>query len=531
MAKILITGTLHPSAIEALRSLPEAIVLNKPECSKEELYSLVEDVDVLVTRSETAVDADLFAKAKQLRIVARAAVGVANIDLAEATRRGILVLNTPGQNTNSAAELTLGLLLSMFRKIPEAHQHVLDGEWERHRFLGHELKDKTIGIVGLGNVGHRVALFAHGFEMRVVGYDPYISDQRFKKYDVEPCRSLKELCERVDVLTVHTPLNSETRGLIDRSLLQMMKPQGWVLNVARGGIIDEDALLSCLQEEHIAAAGIDTWVGEPEISKDLVEHPRVYKTPHIGATTVQAQKAIADEVVKQIGKALNGSVVDSPVNFPLSLEDENPLNASYAVLAEKLARFIGQVLDFQPNRMILQRQGALAQDDGQLIKLGWMKGYAHHKVDGYVSYVNAEDCFQRLGVSLQSESPLSTRNYHTKGDLWVIVENDHSEALMIGGTVYDGQHMRLTDLNGFQFDVNPQGCFLVIENEDKPGVIGQIGTVLGRCGMNIDSFDLSRKTVGGDAMALIRVDEFRKDALDKLAALPHIRKVRQVSID
>jgi D-3-phosphoglycerate dehydrogenase / 2-oxoglutarate reductase len=321
--RVLITGKLHPVVMSTLNSPPLDLtppasleIIEMPDCSREMLESQIHNCDVLITRSETDVDAKLLALGKNLKVIARAAVGYGNIDLQAATEMGVLVVNTPGKNTNSAAELTLALLLSCFRHVPAAHVSTSGGNWNRHKFSGRELFGKTIGIVGLGNVGHRVAQFARGFDMTVFAYDPYLSDEVFRKHKVVRKHSLQEMLPHCDVLSVHTPLNKETTGLIQTSELSLLPKGSVVVNAARGGIISEKDLLQHLQTGHVIAAGIDTWDNEPKPLTALVSHPNVVSTPHIGASTDEAQIRIGETVAVQVLKALRGEIVDFPVNLP-----------------------------------------------------------------------------------------------------------------------------------------------------------------------------------------------------------------------
>ena len=406
---ILITGALHEQALAAFKMRAKASGMGTsdfseisyhPDCSRTELMSLVKSAHVLVTRSETDGDREVIDAAPDLRIIARAAVGVGNIDISYATEKGILVINCPGKNTNSAAELTMGLLLAMLRNIPQAHQSMKQGAWDRPRFTGHEARGLRIGIVGLGNVGHRVAKFAHGFDMEVFAYDPYIAPHVFERHGAKPCKSLRELTENVDILTVHVPLNQETRGMVNGEILDLMPKGSRVLNVARGGVIGEVDLLKRMESGQISGAGIDTWDKEPKPLAALVQHPHVWGTPHIGASTDEAQLAIGETIVEQVFKAIEGGVVDYPVNLPEVGVIDNALLRSYALLAEKIGALMGQMLEFNPSRVELGYRGDLAKLDHSLIRLSWMKGYTTQVVVDYVSFVNVPSHTEKLGLKV-----------------------------------------------------------------------------------------------------------------------------------
>ena len=482
-----------------------------------------------MTRSETDVDREVIDAAPDLKIIARAAVGVGNIDIPYATEKGILVINCPGKNTNSAAELTLGMLMGMFRNLPQAHATLKQGGWDRHRFTGRELKGKTIGIVGLGNVGHRVAKFARGLDMEVLAYDPYIAPAVFERNGARAVSDLKELARSVDILTVHVPLNKETKGMVDGGVLDAMKPGSWVVNAARGGVITEQDLVKRLDSGHIAGAALDTWDSEPKPLAALLNHPKVWAAPHIGASTVEAQIAIGQTIVEQVNKAIEGGVVDYPINLPAVGIIDQPLLKAYAVLAEKLGALIGQIIDFNPSKVELSYRGNLAHLDPALVKLSLMKGYANQVVDEWVSFVNVESLFSRLGLELTEKQDPDFQSY--KSALKVHVTAPQGKSLTVGGVVFDDQYLRISLINDFYFEMEPTGSMLVVENNDRPGVIGDLGHFLAKNGVNIDSFELSRNRKGGKAMALIKVDSdtgtIDTDAMEKI---PNVNSVKTVTL-
>ncbi len=530
--EILITGALHEQALTAFKAHVHGRdhrISYHPDCSRSELMSLVKSARVLVTRSETDVDREVIDAAPDLRVIARAAVGVGNIDIPYATEKGILVINCPGKNTNSAAELTFGLLLAMLRNIPQAHQSLKQGAWDRHRFTGNEARGLRIGIVGLGNVGHRIAKFAHGFDMDVYAYDPYIAPHVFERHGAKPCKSLRDLAENVDVLTVHVPLNQETRGMVNGEILDLMPHGSRVLNVARGGVIGEMDLLNRLESGQISGAGIDTWDKEPKPMTALVQHPHVWCTPHIGASTDEAQLAIGETIVEQVFKAIEGGVVDYPVNLPEVGVIDHALLRSYALLAEKIGALMGQMLDFNPSRVELGYRGDLAKLDHSLIRLSWMKGYTAHVVDDYVSFVNVTSHIEKLGLNVVEVEDSDSASY--KSALRVMLTGAGGKSLMVGGIVFDETYLRISAVNDFMFEIDPSGTLILVENHDKPGVIGDVGHYLASKGINIDSFELSRNRKGGKAMALIKVDGER-GAIDikSMSTLPNIVNVRVANL-
>ena len=535
--KVLITGKLHPVALNILNNPPAGFALplplnivNKPDCSREELLQEVATAHVLCTRSETTIDAEVLHAAKSLSLVARAAVGYGNIDLKAATDLGILVMNTPGKNTNSAAELTMGLLLSMFRNLGEAHQTVRNGGWDRHRFTGQELMGKTIGLLGLGNVGHRVAQFARGFDMKVIAYDPYIADSVFKKHGAIKAKSLEEMLDCIDVLSVHTPLNSETRGMIGEVELMKLRKGAWVVNAGRGGIIDEQALLKQLNNGYLSGAALDTWEKEPHILEELRINPKVYAaTPHIGASTLEAQKRIGETVAMQILKALRGEIVDSPVNLPSIQAQNSNVSTAFTILAEKCARLGSQIMSFNPKTIHAQVNADLNKEDLRVLRLALAKGFIAATSDEFVSYVNVERLLEKRGLDVKIE--LSNAKQVRSNGIGVTIEGSQAqESCFISGVLFDNQHVRLTEISGYEFEIEPSGHMLVIQNHDRPGVVGDVGTFLAKNQVNIAQFELSRNSQQNRAMAIVKIDgNLEDELLGQIRKLPNIISARSIS--
>lgn len=529
IAEVLITGALEADALVQFQKYRGFHVHYHPDCSRSDLLKLTAEAHVLVTRSETNVDREVIDASPKLKVIARAAVGVGNIDIDYATEKGILVINTPGKNTNSAAEMTMALLLALLRNVPQAYVEIKKGGWDRHRFTGKELRGKRIGIVGLGNVGHRVAKFAQGFDMEVFAYDPYISPEVFVRYGVKAVDSLKDLATRVDILTLHVPLNKETKGMVTADVLQAMPKGSYLLNAARGGIVGETDLLAALNSGQIAGAGIDTWETEPKPNRDLIAHDRVIGAPHIGASTIEAQVAIGRTIFEQCVKAVEGAVVDYPVNLPDVAVIDHPLLKAYAVLAEKLGSMVGQILRFNPNQVLMSYRGNLAGLDHTIVRMSWMKGYAAQVVDGFVSFVNVTSHFDKMGIRIFEKEDPSFAGY--KSAIKCEVVGADGQKLTIGGIVFDDSYLRISLVDDFYFEVAPEGYLVLLENHDRPGVIGDVGHFLGSKGINIDSFELSRNKRGGMAMALIRVDsEMTAEHVREMEQIRNVTRVRSVHL-
>ncbi len=526
MYRVLVTGAIHEKGIEQLEQEPDLEVDFRPDLPLPEVIQIIEPYHCIISRSETPVQKELIEKAVNLKVIARAAVGIGNIDVDYATEKGVLVINTPGKNTNSAAELTMGLLLDVMRKVTPAHQNMQRGGWDRHQFTGFELMGKTIGIIGLGNVGHRMAQFARGFDMNVVAYDPYITDEVFQRHRAQKM-SLADLLTQSDIISLHTPKNKETIGMIGSKEIAKMKRGSIILNAARGEIVDEMALLDAIKSKHIAGAGIDTWSVEPLEENIFQDFPQVVMTPHIGASTVEAQIRIAESIAEQVPRALRGEIVDFPINMPqIQMLDDKQVS-SYSVLAEKLGSFTAQYIDFNPTHLEIKYRGSLAKQDCSLLRLAFLKGFLKYSQD-YVSYVNADQIAESVGLHVSGAEDPGFSDYESAIKFILMAQAEEFE---IGGVVFSGIHPRITLINNFVFEIAPEGIVLVAKNKDYPGMIGVIGTILGEHRINIAQFELSRNVRGGEAMSLIRVDDdIPESVIEELKCHEGITQVKKIVI-
>jgi len=510
MYKILITGSIHQIGLEILCKEKDIEIQYAPDLAFAEIFKIIAPFHCILSRSETPVTRELIDEAPNLKVIARAAVGIGNIDVNYATEKGILVINTPGKNTNSAAELTIGLLLSAIRKIIPAHSHMSKLKWDRHIFTGMELFGKTIGIIGLGNVGHRVARYAKAFEMEVLAYDPYIAEEVFERYHAEKC-TLDELISSADIITLHVPKTEETTGMIGAEEFSRMKSGVVILNTARGGIIQEKSLLEELKSGRVAAAGIDTWEVEPPKHNPFRDLPQVVMSPHVGASTTEAQKRIAESIATQTSRALRGEVVDYPVNMPSVQVLGSGLVSSYTSLAEKLGVFSSQYIEFTPTNLEISYRGKLARYDGTLLRLCFLKGLLQSKQD-YVSYVNADQQAENVGLHIEEIDDSGFTDYESALKCTLFASG---RQFTIGGVVFSGPHPRINLINSFVCEFEVEGTILATTNQDRPGMVGVLGTCLGKNGVNIDQFQLSRNTRGGEALSLIRVDDDLPDSVVK----------------
>lgn len=511
MKKILITGALHPVALQRFEKEQDIEVNYQPDLPFAEVLKIIENYDCILSRSETDINQELIDHGKNLSVIARAAVGIGNIDIEYATKKGILVFNTPGKNTNSAAELALMLMLSVIRKLTLAHTSMVDNHWNRHQFTGTELQGKTVGLIGLGNVGHRVARFLNSFDCQVICYDPYVSKEYCEKHRAQQV-ALNQLIQESDIISIHTPKNKETINMIDQKEIERMKDGVVLINTARGGLYNESALAAGLENKKIAGAGIDTWDIEPVIAHPLKQYENVVMTPHIGASTNEAQERIAASVSENTIKALKGQIVSSPVNLPDLNMFGGQEASKYSELAGHLGTFSCQYLDkdFYPKRIEFLYRGNLEVNDWALIKLTYLKEFLNNITDITVSYVNAMQVAESRGLEIIEKEDKEFSDYESAIRISIIGEKGD---LSIGGTVFGRNNQRISYINGYVFEVAPQGMILAIEATDSPGVIGHVGTVLAAYGININQFEFSRDPSGKHAMALVVVDDEVSDAV------------------
>ena len=528
MYRVLITGAIHPTGVKQLQAESDLQVDFRPDIPLSEILSMISSYHCLIVRSETPVHRELIDAATELKVIAVAAVGVANVDVDYATQKGILVVNTPGKNTNSAAELSFALLLAAMRKIVTADANMRKLGWDRHRFTGPELMHKTIGIVGLGNVGHRMARFCLGFYMRVIAYDPYIPDETFARHRVEKV-DWDTLVRESDIISLHVPKTRETIGMIKAETIAAMKKGVVLVNAARGGIIEERAFLDALRSGHVAAAGIDTWPTEPPKENPFAEFSQVVMTPHIGASTPEAQERVAQAIAEQVPRALRGGIVDYPVNMPQIRMLEGDTMTAYTVLCEKLGLFSAQYMNFSPTNLEISLRGDIAGNDCTLLRLAFLKGYLKWS-HAFVSYVNADQRAQSVGLAVTMRDVLDFKGYQSAIKF---VFSNGQEQFSIGGVVFSGPHPRIALVDEFPFEIEPEGTFLAIGSRDRLGVVSAIASVLDRNRIQISNFEFSHNDDKKRSMFLIRVGGKKgvsDEVLNELAEQEHITLVRKIEM-
>lgn len=527
MMKIIVTEKLAETGVEVLKQSMDVEVDLRYDIPREELLDIIEDYDAMIVRSNTMVNDELYQKAKKLKVVGRAGNGVDNIDMSGATNRGIIVVNTPDSNSVSACELTITLMLSAARNIVRHDNRLREKVWSRNGLQGRELLGKTVGIIGLGRIGALVCARLQSFGMKVLAYDPYISDNRFAKLGAEKCEKLEELIVRSDFITIHTPKTEETVGIIGEKELSLVKKGVVVVNCARAGLVDETALGVALKDGRVFAAGIDVLVGEPHAISPLLDYENVTVTPHAGADTKEAQANVGRTVAEEVLASLRGEMVSNAVNLPPLLPTELDEMKSYLYLGEVLGKLYHQLEKEPVEKIEIIYHGTVGDLETSMITRAVLKGLFEPIMKERVNYVNAVITAQNRGVEV-----LEGKNSAT-GDLKSLVEiivSGKTTRFNAAGTVFGKNEVKIIKVNEYSFDLTPSPCMLVAKNEDKPGMIGQIGTILGVSKVNIATMQVSRDK-NNNAMMFMTVDsEVNRDVLNMIGGVDGIKKVKFVKL-
>ncbi|MDD2496815.1 MAG: phosphoglycerate dehydrogenase [Desulfitobacteriaceae bacterium] len=526
--KILVAEKISQKGIEALLQEKNVSVDVHTDYTREQLLEVIENYDAIIVRSVTKVNEELYEKAKKLKVVGRAGNGVDNIDMKGATKRGIIVVNTPEANTVSAAEHTIGLMLSSCRNIPKANNRIKGRVWDRSDLKGTELRGKTLGIVGLGRIGSLVATRMQSFRMKVIAYDPYITDARFQKFGVEKKEKLEDLVREADFITVHTPKTEETLGMIGKDQFKIAKKGVRVVNCARGGIIDEESLAEALRDGIVASAGIDVLVGEPNTTSPLLDFDNVVNTPHLGADTFEAQDNVGVTIAHEVLSALRGEMVPNAVNLPTLARQELEELKSYLKLGETLGKHYHQLEKDPIEKVEISYSGELASMETSTITLALLKGIFETILKERVNYVNARLIAKNRGVDVTESKHSAAGNYLNLIQLKISSKN---KTFTVSGTVLGKGDLRITEVNGYEFDVSPSNNMLVAEYIDKPGMIGQIGTLLGASKINIATMQVSRNCHVDRAMMILSVDcEVCKDSLKMMNGVEGVFNVSFIKL-
>ena len=522
---VLVADGLAGEGLALLHEQAEVVVANG--LTEQQLIARIPRFDALIVRSQARVTAKVLAAGQRLRIVGRAGTGVDNIDLAEATRRGVIVVNAATANTHAAVEHTLALILSLARHVPAAHTAVRQGCWERGEFVGVELRGKMLGIIGLGRIGSLVARRAQAFEMTVLAHDPFVSEDRARQVGVQ-LSGLEDLLRRADFVSVHAPLTSSTAGLLDADKLALLKPTARLINCARGGIVDEHALAAALKAGRLAGAAVDVFETEPPRCSPLLTVPNVVFTPHLGASTQEAQRGVALDVAEQTLAALRGEYVAGAVNAPFILPGALSLLQPYLDLAERLGSFLRQVIGGRIDEMEVALSGLLAEHDSAPVTAAALKGLIDPITDERVNIVNARHVARNRGLRVRERKESTAKsNYANLIELRV-----HSGEVtrLVAGTIISDVP-RIVGIDDFDIDVHPFGHLLVTTHRDRPGVIGRVGTLLGAGDINISRMQVGRHVPRGESIMVMNVDEpVLPELLAELAALSPMQSVIPVSL-
>jgi D-3-phosphoglycerate dehydrogenase / 2-oxoglutarate reductase len=525
--KVLISDSLSKEAIEILEKEKEFKVDVNTKLTPEDLKKVIRDYDALLVRSATKVTKEIINAADRLKIIGRAGVGLDNVDVEAASKKGIIVVNTPGGNTISTAEHTFSMMLALSRNIALADLSMKKGEWERKKFIGVELYGKTLGIVGLGRIGTEVARRGLSFEMKVLAYDPFLSADKAKELGIELV-DLKRLFSEADYITVHTPLTDETKHIISDKEFGIMKKGVRILNCARGGIIDEDALVKAVESGKVAGAALDVYENEPPKDSKLLKMEKVVLTPHLGASTEEAQVNVAIDVANTVRDALLNRGVRNAVNMPSVDPEIYKVIEPYLKLAENIGAMQAQVVDGHVKRVKIHYVGDLLKYDLSPFTVSIMKGMLTPILQETVNFVNALVIAKERGISIIESKTAEIQDFASL--IIVEVETDRARS-SIYGTLFTKVDPRIVKINEFWVDCVPEGNMLVVFNKDVPGIIGQIGTIFGASSINVASVSFGREEKGGRAVSVWNVDsDVPKKVLDELRAAKNVEGIKLVKL-
>lgn len=539
---ILITDNIAEEGIDILKNSPGITYEIKAGIKNEDLKKIIGEYDAVITRSGTNVDADLLENTGKLKIIGRAGVGLDNVDIEAASKKGLIVMNAPTGNTLAATELTMGMILAACRRIPAADASVKKGEWNRKKFMGIQLHEKVLGIVGMGRIGGNVAVRCKSFGMKIMVYDPYIKESRAESIGVTLCDSLEEVLKVADVLTFHTPLTPETQGLMGKAQFDMMKTGAVLVNCARGGLVDEDALYDAVKSGKLFSAATDVFSSEPpaDSGNKLLTLENIILTPHIGANTHEGQKGVAVIICEQIVNALNGRSYANAVNIPYMKSQLPEDMQRYFELAQSLGRMAAQLSSGRPDEMRFTMVGKRFDEsfgertfdspfNFQPFTIAALKGFLEVRLQETVSFINSPYLAKDRNMHVMESK---TDHYAKYNDLLVLTLKTPDGELVIGGTVFPDQKGRITFIDKYNLDLNAQGNYLYFRNNDRPGIVGKVGTVLGANNVNIANFELARvDNKGSEAVSFVLVDDpITPDVIAQLLKIDGIIEAKPIKL-
>lgn len=515
MKKILISDSVDEKCTSILLSAGFAVDY-KTDQSKDDLLKIISDYNALIVRSSTQVDAELIEKMDKMEVIGRAGSGVDNIDVKRATRKGILVMNTPGGNTISAAEHTIALMLAASRKIPQANISLHLKKWDRKRFQGSELFGKTLGLIGLGKIGKEVAIRAKAFGMKIISYDPIVSAESISDLDIQLV-SLEEIWKKSDIISVHTPLNERTKHLISSDEISKCKTGVIIINCARGGIVNEKELLAALKEGKVGAAGLDVFESEPpDFKSGLLQHPLVVSTPHLGASTEEAQQKVAVQIAEQIVEYFKTGSAAGAVNASLTKEITNENLKAFLKLSEVLGKILSQLRNNTLTKLSISFYGELLKNSSKLLSTAFLKGFLSEVLDTSVNFINANFLAEEMKIVLDEITKSESVQYVNL--LEAEIKTISSE-WKFSGTVFGNHELRVVEINDYPVEFKPEGNILIYRNIDKPGMLASVSSKLSEANINIASLSLGRKSEGDYALAVVNVDSLISDDLENSISL------------
>jgi D-3-phosphoglycerate dehydrogenase / 2-oxoglutarate reductase len=521
--KVLISDALSSAAVQIFKDRGVDVDF-QPNLGKDKdrLAAVINGFDGLAIRSATKVTGKILEQAKGLKVIGRAGIGVDNVDIPAATAKGIIVMNTPFGNSITTAEHAITLMLALARQIPQADASTQAGKWEKNRFMGVEITGKTLGIVGCGNIGSIVAERAHGLKMKVIAYDPYLSPERAIDLGVEKVE-LDDLLRRADVITLHTPLTEKTANIIDAAALAKAKKGVRIVNCARGGLVDEAALRAALDSGHVAGAALDVFTVEPATENPLFGHPNVVCTPHLGASTTEAQENVALQIAEQMSDYLLNGAISNAVNFPSITAEEAPKLRPFVELAGKLGSFAGQLTETGINKVHLTYQGAVAEMKTRALTSAALAGLLRPILQD-INVVSAPIIARERGIVVDETTREHAGDFESLITVTVTTERQERS---VSGTVFADGKPRIVNIKGIRMDAEFGPSMIYVTNEDKPGFVGRFAGLLGDAGLNIATFHLGRDAPGGNAIALVEVDgAVPAELLKKVQQLPHVRQAK-----
>jgi len=524
--KVLISDNISSKCVEILKNAGLEVDM-KVGLKPEELKACIGDYHGLVIRSATKVTSDIISAAKNLKVIGRAGSGLDNVDKTAATKKGIVVMNTPGGNTITTAEHTIAHLVSLARLIPQATMSLKAGKWEKKKFMGVELYNKTLGILGIGNIGSQVAKRMQAFAMNVIAFDPFLSEDKAKIMGIEKV-DLKDLFKRSDFITIHTPLTPETKYLINKKTIKIMKQGVRIINCARGGIINEKDLYDAIVEGKVAGAALDVFEKEPPENNPLLTLDNVIATPHLGASTKEAQENVAIAVAEQIVDYLIHGTIRNAVNFPSIPSDQVSRLQPYINLAEKIGGFAAQMFEGGVTEITIEYQGDASRINTAPVTIAAIKGFLSPMLEETVNFVNAPVIAKERGIEVKEIKSSDEGDYQNMVALRVKAKDKQS---YFAGTLFSKKDPRIVSIDNFKVEIMPEGELLFMYNNDKPGVIGNIGTLLGKNKINIARMHFGRETQGGKAISVVSIDTHASpQIIEEIKKLPNILLIKQISL-